>query len=439
MDADRMTSVPKKSRILMLFASVWFIAAAALGTRLSFTLYRQGQIPHQALASVPFDQEAGNTAFALSQGQGFGNLFRQDTGPTAWLAPVYPFLLSLIFRAFGAFTLTSFFAAAILNVVLSAAVTFPLFDVARRAGGRGAAIAAAWIWVILPAGVIMPFEWIWDTSLSVLLATTLVWMTLRISEAKKIRIWILYGLLWTLALLTNPSLGIALPFLFLWSAVRERNTRSSPWRMPAAGFALVVLCCLPWTVRNYAEFHRMIPLRSSLPFEFWIGNNDIFDEHAVGGVHRITRFEEARRYAQMGETAYLDDKWNRAREFAREKPSLFWELTGRRFIATWAGTEHPLADFLKTSSNLARAVIVCNLILSLGAILGIAQLARSRSNFTFPVAVFPLLYPLVYYVTHTSLRYRHPIDPLLILLTAVAGASIVARIRSSIPSRPAVS
>ena len=81
------------SRVLLVLTSVWFIAAAALGTRLAFAWDQQGKIPHQVLATLPFDQEAGSTAFALSQGKGFSNLFRQNTGPTAWLAPLFPFLL----------------------------------------------------------------------------------------------------------------------------------------------------------------------------------------------------------------------------------------------------------------------------------------------------------------------------------------------------------
>ena len=418
----------RRRRAAILLASVWFIAAAALGTRLAFTWYQQSQVPHQALATVPFDQEAGNTAWALAEGRGFSNLFRQETGPTAWLTPVYPFLLSLIFRMFGAFTLASFFAAAILNTLFSAAVTFPLYDLAKRVAGPGVAVAAG-DWVFLPAGVLMPFEWIWDTSLSVLLATTLVWMTLRISESSKLKDWMWYALAWALALMTNPALGVALPFLFLWAAARAKGTAQVPWRTPAAAFALVILCCVPWTARNYAQFHRWIPLRSSLPFEFWIGNNDIFDEHAAGGRQRITRFEEARRYAELGETAYLDEKRNRANAFVSAKPGLFLRLTGRKIIATWAGTEHPFADFFRTESQLARAVIVCNLMLTLGTILAVVLLAKAKNPFTFPLAVSPALYPLIYYVTHTSLRYRHPIDPLLVLLTVIAAACLMARVR----------
>jgi hypothetical protein len=40
--------------------------------------------------------------------------------------------------------------------------------------------------------------------------------------------------------------------------------------------------------------------------------------------------------------------------------------------------------------------------------------------YAIPLAAYPVLFPILYYVTHTSLRYRHPIDAVLLLLTAVA-------------------
>ena len=152
-------------RRLAVLASVWLIAAAAFATRAAFFWHEQRVMPHAVLAQVPFDQEAGNIAFALSQGHGFGNLFRQPTGPTAWLAPVYPVVLSLIFRVLGPFTFASFVAAALLNCALSSAVIFPLYDLAVRVSSRGVAVACAWIWVFFPAGILFPPEWIWDTSL----------------------------------------------------------------------------------------------------------------------------------------------------------------------------------------------------------------------------------------------------------------------------------
>lgn len=411
-------------RVLAILTSVWLIAAAALSTRIAFAWDQQAKIPHEVLATVPFDQETGNIALAISQGHGVANLFRKDTGPTAWLAPVYPFLLFLIFRFFSPLTLSSFFVAVLLNALFSAAATFPLYSIARRSAGIPVAVATCWLWVFLPSGVLMPFEWIWDTSLSVLLAVLLVWETLRIAENPDWWGWLGYSFLWAIALLTNPALATAFPFLFAWTFIRSKVRSRRLVARPVTCLAVIALCCVPWTLRNYHHFHRFIPIRSSLPFELWIGNNDIFDERAIHGIQRITRYEETRRYAQLGESAYLDEKWRLATTFIEQKPALFVKLTARRVLATWLGSEHPYNDFRRSDSSLARGVLFVNLLLTLGTVFGAILLVFQKHPLAIPLLVFPLLYPVVYYVTHTSLRYRHPIDPFLLVLSVLSVSAV---------------
>jgi len=56
----------------------------------------------------------------------------------------------------------------------------------------------------------------------------------------------------------------------------------------------------------------------------------------------------------------------------------------------------------------------------LGAIGGLLRLLAARNPFFFPVAVFPLVFPITFYIAHTSLRHRHPCDPIIALLVAIA-------------------
>ena len=128
--------------LLLVMTSVTMIAGAALLARVAFVWDQQRKIPHQVLATVPFDNEAGNRGNALVQGRGFSDVFRKPTGPTAWLAPMYPLTMACIFRMFGAFTFPSFLAAALLNCVFSAAATVPLFFAAKRVGGGAVASLA---------------------------------------------------------------------------------------------------------------------------------------------------------------------------------------------------------------------------------------------------------------------------------------------------------
>jgi hypothetical protein len=294
---------------------------------------------------------------------------------------------------------------------------------------------AAWLWALFPNAIMMPFEWIWDTSLSALLAATLLWASLALVESDRIRDWCAYGLLWGLALMTNPALGALLPFLFGWLAYSARlayrdglayravGESRLRWKYVATATSVAILCCVLWTIRNYTTFHRFIPLRSNLPFELWLGNNDIFDEHARNGRKLITRTEETRRYAQLGETAYMQEKWQKATSFMASHPGLELRLAGRKCAAFWTGMESPLKTFRETDSILVRTILLSSFLTAIGALFGIVALWRWRSAMTLPLAVFPVIYPCLYYVTHADLRYRHPIDPILCLLTAIAAVA----------------
>ena len=111
--------------------------------------------------------------------------------------------------------------------------------------------------------------------------------------------------------------------------------------------ALIISICLPWTIRNAVQFHRLIPLRSNFPFELWIGNNEIYDDHSRE-VNRITRYEQVHRYQELGETAYLAEKGQKAMSFIREHPSLTLRLAGRRVACDLAWHFLALERFCKS-------------------------------------------------------------------------------------------
>ncbi len=408
-----------RKTILRLLSSITLICIFAFACRVAFVIHEANSIPKEVLASVPFQNEAGNIAQGLTQGHGFCCVFRQPTGPTAWLTPAYPVLLAGIFKIFGVFTVNSFYAAALCNCVFSSLVCVPLFFVGQRVGGIFTATLAAWIWALFPSGILMPFEWIWDTSLSALFAAILLWATLRLTDHFELRSAFSYGALCGFSLLVNPALGSLLPFFLGWityQQIRRDNWNPKPFVLT---IALAMLICLPWIVRNAVQFHRLIPLRSNFAFELWMGNNEIYDQHSRE-VNRITRYEQVHRYQQLGETVFLADKWQRARTFIVEHPALSLRLAGRRMIATWLGTATPCTDFLRAESSFVRFIFFWNAITLLGSLAGIARLLVARNPYVFSLAMVPLVFPVVYYFTQTSLRLRHPCDPVLALLLAIA-------------------
>jgi hypothetical protein len=412
--------------------SLALICVVALVARLGFAWDQSRKIPHQALATAPFEQETGSIAHALVTGRGFSNPFLRETGPTAWLTPIYPFLVAATFKIFGIFTLKSFFVLVVFNSMCSAAVCIPLHRIGQRVAGIGVGSAAAWLWALFPGAVMMPFEWIWDTSLAAFLAAALVWATLKLAESTATwRDWILYGLLWGFTLMTNPSLASLLPFLHGWVAYRARQHPSLPitaaLTKPALALAITVLCCIPWTIRNYAVFHRLVPLRSNFPLELYIGNNENYGGTRARWPPPITKERETVRYFRLGETAFMDEEMRKATDFIRTHPGKEVVLTWKRFIAFWAGIANPLDEF-PGAEPLIKGLILCGALTGLGALAGILVLALRHSPYAFPLAICPIIFPCVYYITHTSIRYRHPIDPIVIVLTSIALHSVAQRL-----------
>jgi hypothetical protein len=430
--------VPTKPSPLRAIASclpIILIVALLLRALFSWDYIRQN--PRQALGVIPFLQEAGNIAASLATGHGFSSPFRIDTGPTAWMAPIYPALLAAIFRVFGVRTFESFVAAVALNILSSALVCVPVFYAGKKIAGTGVGAGAAWLWAIFPNAILNTFQSMWEASLAALLAALILWATLKLDDPRAWsgwagnlgwRAWFGYGLLWGAALMTNATLGGLLPLLLAWLAYRAWRAGRHWTSRPALALAAVILCCVPWTVRNYEVFHAFVPLRSVFGLQLYVGNNEHAQEVWLGEQHPIHDSAERAEYIRLGELAYMAEKQRQAFAYVETHPSRVLLLMASRFIATWSGgTPSPLADFLHTHSLWFRCVLLFNVLAALGALAGIIILIRQRSPYWFPLAVFPVVFPCAYYVTLAYPRYRLPVDPVVLLLAAVAAHAAIKR------------
>jgi len=403
------------------FASITLIVIVALGIRIAFTWNYVNEHPHQALSVIPFMFESGNIAVSVAKGNGFVSPFRVSTGPTAWMTPVYPALLAAVFRIFGIYTLNSYLAATSLNIVFASLACIPIFFAGKRISGTGLGAGAAWLWALFPNAILLTFQSMWEACLSALLAAIILWATLALIETSRVRDWIGYGLLWGLTLMTNPTLASVLPFLLIWLAYRLHKQRQ-PWlALPAIALCVAILCCIPWTIRNYSVFHRFVPLRSVLGLQLWLGNNPQAQPPWLGNLHPINDEAERQSYIEMGEMNYMRFKKREAIRYIKAHPAREAWLAGERFISIWSGgTSHPFSDFATNDSLWFRYVLLFNLAIAVGALLGIILLCFRLSIYAFPLAVFPIVFPCAYYATLALPRYSLPMDPIVILLTAIA-------------------
>src|SRR5262249_49923438 len=79
-----------------------------------------------------FGWEIGRIAYSLANGMGFSSPFGGNTGPSAWTAPVYPWIASLAFRIFGSYSQAAAFALLSFNSLFGALTCWTIFRIAKR-------------------------------------------------------------------------------------------------------------------------------------------------------------------------------------------------------------------------------------------------------------------------------------------------------------------
>ena len=366
-----------------------------------------------------FAWEMGMVARSLATGKGFTSPFPPETGPTAWMGPVYPTLMAAVFKVFGLFTAASAITLLTLNTIFSVLTCIPVFLIAKRTLGARRARWATWMWALFPYAVYLSAGRIWENALSTLLLTTLVWLTLVLEERGEARLWAGYGALWAVTALVSPAACSLLPAFGLWIAWRRRR-RGEPWLRDAVIGALVFTALLlPWEIRNLESFHRIVPLRDNFWMEVRVGNTGDVSDIYVDWAHPGRNEKELESYQAMGETAYLAHMQDVAIEFVRRNPGEFLWLTTKRLVYTWTGFWSTNAVYMKNEPFQFPNTFFCTAV-TLLALLGWREMRREGKEWCAPFVMALVIFPLVYYVTHPGIEYRHPIDPLLVILMATA-------------------
>ncbi|HYY72257.1 MAG TPA: glycosyltransferase family 39 protein [Candidatus Bathyarchaeia archaeon] len=408
-----------------------------------------------------FGFETGRIARSIAEGHGFGNPLSVPTGPTAWLTPVYPYLVAAVFKLFGVYSKASALVMLSFNSLFSALICFPLYHAAKRSFGPSVAFTACWLWTLFPYFIYIPAGFVWDTCLGALLVATLFLCALKLKDQPGSRAsWFGFGVLGGLCALTNPSTLPLCPVLVAWAIYpllrtpkvpRESRTPHSPpishrrplW-LSRVLFVTVglILTLLPWQIRNYRTFHTSVPLRSPFWLAFWVGNDGDTSSWMDLNAHPSTSAEEQAAFARLGELPYMQEKRRESLAFLAQHPGLYVALCFRRFIYLWTGFWNLDPSNLQDEFH-GFANVYLTLSLTATMLLGLWRAWRksipfgeghisssSSSKAVLPYALVLFFYPLVFYLSCPTIRYRHVIDPEVVVLAALGlrslrGASVL--------------
>jgi hypothetical protein len=262
-----------------------------------------------------------------------------------------------------------------------------------------------------------------------LLVIAVLWISFVWSKRLEWRLAWGTGALWGLIGLVSPSLLPAC-FLLLVAKVAARReatcTRGMAWTATALLAAVLVLS--PWATRNYFALGSPVFSRTNFGLEFHLSNNpeaqplqrQNIDRGLYACCHPMSNVQQATLIRNLGELAYNQARLRLALAWIRDEPWAFVDLTLRRIWYTW------FPDFSDNTALFMRSLALCALT-PLG-FLGLWFLWRHRPAAAVLLGIPLLVYPVPYYLIHVHVRYRYPVDWIVLFCAVAALWAIFAEI-----------
>jgi hypothetical protein len=397
-------------------AVVFFFLALAMRLTYIVVLHTYRHIDSAELISV---------ARCLAHSHMFGNPFPTPTGPTAIVAPGYPFLLSLIYSAFGDGVTGEVVQEITCALVSSLGIAMIVFF-AEAGVTVGAGALAASLGALLPTKLWIETKGAWSTPYDALILLLLCILTLKHWKQPYLtaRTAILHGILWGLAMLFAPAfLPILLAFLLVGWFLLTQKQRATYVGWACLLIVTAVIILIPWTVRNFTRLGGFVFVRDNLGLELYTANNDralpTLEENMKlpKRPHPNDNHIEAEELIRQGELKYNKLKLGAAIRWIVSNPSRFVLLTMQRFLYFW----YP-------NSNQIWKRVVAGVITLLGWI-GFFFSYRTHHLASIMIAVLWIVYPLIYYVMQADPRYPYPIYWTLLLMAAVSVLHLGTRAR----------
>lgn len=394
------------------------VILAAFAIRLVVVCFGYRDLPDADKFYEQFGWEMGWIARAMASGHGFSSPYWPWSGPTAMQPPLYPTLLSLVFRLFGIYTLTSGFVILSINSLLSSLICIPAYFSAKYSlGARGATIAA-WVWALYPFAIYFSAGRVWEYSLTGLLFTSGFCIAQRIHRSSNLLAWLGWGALCGVTAYSNPSTLSTVPFLLLLALWKVRAA-GGRWLFKGVVTSVGLIAILtPWTVRNYRALGILCPVRDN----FWL---EVYDDN--GGdesldpsfAHPASDPVEMQKWLTMGEPAFLAEKKALALDYLHKHPDFAVRKTFRRIFYYWTGFWSLSAQELREQPYEPGNIFYVSCITFL-MLRGIRRFWKLNRTGVLPYLALICVFPITYYMTHPLMDYRQPIEPAIIVL-AIAG------------------
>jgi len=376
-------------------------------------LLRTGALLGTKAYEHPGAWEYGDIAQSIAAGNGFSRVarFSDSLEPTSSHAPLYPYLLAFSYKTTGGAV-----PLLILQIILSTITILLIHQTALLLFNRTAASISALFICLYPPLIYYSIKLTPTTLFLFLLASTIL-LILKLNNARR-RTAIAAGFTLGLSILCNPVAFSLIPAIILHWIITGREILKQYIIL----FVITLLTLIPWTIRNYAVHHSLIPITTQAGVNFWIGNNP----HATGTDYYKVSSPEQGDFVLMVETLPRSTKQNlisyteieranfflsEGMKFIKKEPAKFIILLGKKALYFWwfAPLQINGSPDANKYRNFHIVLYLPVLILGLcGVFFSLYHPVNKKAVF---ITCFIILLSLIYIITHVGLiRYRMPVE-----------------------------
>lgn len=325
--------------------------------------------------------------------------------PSVFWPPLFPFLLTAIYKVFGYNLMAGRVVLAILGALLPMLAYLAVSKIERQP-----------IAVLTGVGLVFyPYlvyfgAWLIAEGLYFALLGWILWIGVRLQQKPSLGPALLFGLACALAILAKPTHLFQLLFLGIWFLCCFVAVRW--WRRLALGVftaAVIVLGLAPWVYHNYHTFGTLILVSTNGGYTFYGANNaDAFGghyEHFPPGIPDLSEAEEQAAYYRLG-IAWITSN-----------PQAYLELTGRkltRLISPLSVASSP-QDFRVPAEPIFRLLYALFLIASASGL--VLSLRDWRQYYLFYTPILGVFLSTVIFYGDT--RFTLPAVPSLVLFASL--------------------
>ncbi|MGE4296687.1 MAG: glycosyltransferase family 39 protein [Desulfovibrionaceae bacterium] len=221
------------------------------------------------------------------------------------------------------------------------------------------------------------------------------------------------GVVAGLAYLTRPTTLFFMPCIWAWNLLADK----ARLRAVCVAALLFCACCAAWGLRNHAVLGSFLLTTSGSGHALYEGNNPWNKD---GGVSDLSWGWLDEMPQGLGELEASAWKKARGEAWITDHPGAFARLAWKKFLRFWS--------LWPNAAGYDRGVYLWASLLSFGPVLALALASlwvlRDRLRRTALIWLFMGYYTALHMVIIGSIRYRLPLEPLLIALAAATLARL---------------